>query len=210
MAEDSFGSEHALGIEAPKGIFVALLGNVLAQQARQPAIAGRLIDGSRNRGGNEQIALDVTPAPGEELEARLGRFGRRLSNIVPIEDAEGTGAGARTTESAKVFDRPGGLTAAQNDRGPEEPTRQRRHHPVRPAPKDAPVPGSLQVQYEAPRAVGGGSGRVGMHHGSLQASRTSLFLVSESLRNQARRSWIRAGVEEPDLGSPATGSTSRT
>ena len=79
---------------------------MLAEKSLELRVTLPEAEGAAKGPGNQQVALDVASAPGEELEAALA-VARRLGGgaVVAVEDAEGPDPRSGAAPAAKVLER---------------------------------------------------------------------------------------------------------
>ena len=149
------GPRKPLGVHVPEGGLVARGRQVLAEEPLELRVALPEAEGAAKGPGNQQVALDVAPAPGEELEAALA-VARRLGGgaVVAVEDAEGPEPRSGAAPAAKVLERALGLTPPEDHRRADDPAGQRGQQAVGPGSQDLPIPGPLDVEDDIPRSRG--------------------------------------------------------
>ena len=124
---------------------------MIAQDAIDPHVGLAQPKRAADRGRDEQIALDVTPAPGEELEP--GQRPRPAgSGALPSSRSSTHSARAPAAcelQAAEALDRAGRLAPAQDHGCMREGARERREQALRPALENAAVPSALHEEQEA-------------------------------------------------------------
>ena len=142
--------EQRLGVELPQRGLVVKRRKMPLHEAGLAGILPRNARGPQDRVGDEQIALDMAPPPGEELKPRLGEVRRRKGGGAPvaIQHAKAPGGRAFRSNRAKVVRGAGGLAAAENHCGLHERARQLGRHAPRPGAQNLAIAWPLDIEHE--------------------------------------------------------------
>jgi len=148
--QGSFGSEQLLRVQLPESPLVIERGQMSPHEPIEVPVVVSDPKPPTDRVGNQQVALDVAPAPGKELQAGLG--GELRGHLaVAIQHADPAGRGAPTTHPAQVLRRTSRLASPQDHRRSLQRTVETRREPTRPRGEDVAIAGPLHVDEKPAR-----------------------------------------------------------
>jgi hypothetical protein len=125
--QDSLGSEKALCIDLSKGGLVFGRREMLFENSTELWVRFAEAKGTPESAGNEQIALDVAPAPRKELEAVCAIAGWRIrDSVIAVQDAQSPFARLPTRAFAEMCDRSFRLASTEDHGFGDDASSQRR------------------------------------------------------------------------------------
>lgn len=156
LPERAAGAQHALRMRtdpAPRARFRAAIRRMALDPGMQRPIVGRVGSDPADRGGHQQVALDVTERPDEELETRLEHAdgGLIVGMVVAIEHDEPGQPRRGTAPPAEIIDRPRRLPPAEDHRTALEGRTEDGRDMASPAGQNLPVARALEVEDEGLR-----------------------------------------------------------